>query len=367
MAGKTHTHNNDFFSCLNPDQRSHVIISGPCSAESEEQVFETAKQLKKTGLVQIFRAGLWKPRTRPSSFIGVGEAGIPWLKRVEKELSLPVCTEIALPEHAEFCMKAGLHIFWIGARTVSNPFSVQSLADALKGTSVCVLIKNPLNPDSELWVGAIERMQKAGIKNIAAIHRGFYPFERTTLRNIPKWELAIELKSTFPGIPVICDVSHMAGNKTYLKDIAQKALDLNMDGLMLESHCCPEKALSDAKQQITPGQLQDLVKSLEFRQSYSDNIEFKNHLEQLRAQVDSIDAQVIELLTSRMKLVEKIGMYKKANNIAIVQVRRWNEIMSTSLTRAKKSGLSTTFLSKVLGAIHQESIRKQTVIFKRKK
>jgi chorismate mutase len=276
-----------------------------------------------------------------------------------------VCTEIALPEHAEQCLKNGINILWIGARTVSNPFSVQELANCLEGTKACVMVKNPLNPDPDLWIGAIERLQKAGIKSIAAIHRGFYPFERTSLRNIPKWELAIELKSTFPEIPVICDVSHIAGNRDYLHDIAQKALDLNMDGLMIESHIEPDKALSDAKQQITPQALNTLLDSLTFRFRTSENIEFTNNLEQLRAQIDSIDAQIVELFASRMKLVERIGYYKQAHNIAIVQVKRWNEISSTMLTQARKRGLSVKFLNSVLHLIHNESIRKQTLIFRK--
>jgi chorismate mutase len=354
------------FSCLDQPKRSHIIISGPCSAESEAQVVETARQLKETGKVHIFRAGLWKPRTRPSAFTGVGSKGLPWLKRVAKEIKLPVCTEIALPEHIEECLNAGIHIFWIGARTVSNPFSVQELATALEGTQACVMVKNPLNPDPDLWIGAIERMQKAGIKQIAAIHRGFYPFEKTSLRNIPKWELAIDLKINFPEIPVICDVSHISGNREFLADIAQQALDLNMDGLMIESHIDPDKALSDARQQITPAALNKLLQSLTFRYRSGEDLKFKSQLEKYWAQIDSVDAQIVELLATRMKIVENIGDYKKSQNIAIVQVRRWNEIIETRLSHGRKRGLSKKFLSAVLQLIHNEAIRKQTVIFRKK-
>lgn len=346
--------------------RKHMIISGPCSAETESQVMETARQLKATGRVDLFRAGLWKPRTRPSSFTGVGKEGLPWMKKVMSEIGLPVCTEVALPDHVELCLKNGIYVMWIGARTVSNPFSVQELADALKGTDTYVLIKNPLNPDPELWEGAIERFQKAGIKNIAAIHRGFYPFEKTGLRNIPKWELAIEVKSLFPGIPMICDVSHISGNREHLASIAQKSLDLNMDGLMIESHIDPSKALSDSKQQITPHELDNLLRSLVFRGNVSENLEFADLLGPLRDQVDSIDAQIVELLASRMRVVDRIGAYKKVNNIAIVQVKRWNEIVSSRIGLGRRRGLSANFLSKVLKAIHEESIRKQTLIFRKK-
>lgn len=349
------------------NKNRHLIISGPCSAESREQVLQTAIGLKETGKVDIYRAGLWKPRTRPGTFTGVGEVGISWLQEVTKTTGMKVCTEIALPEHAEKCMKAGINIFWIGARTVSNPFSVQELAECLKGTDSHVYIKNPVNPDLSLWIGGVERFLSCGLENTSAIHRGFYPFEKSSVRNIPKWEVVIEFKSNFPGIKVICDVSHIAGKKEYLYDIAQKALDLNMDGLMIECHINPQSALSDAKQQVTPVGFSDLINSLVFRESISDSIEFRNKLEDLRARVDSIDSQIIELLAARMKLTEKIGTYKKSHNIAILQVKRWNEILGTRLTLAGRNGLSKRFTRAFLNLIHGESINRQTVVFNREK
>ena len=343
-----------------------LIISGPCSAESETQVMETARLLKASGQVHLFRAGLWKPRTRPGSFSGVGEEGLPWLQKVTQETGLPVCTEVALPLHVEQCLRHGITTFWIGARTVSNPFSVQELAEALAGTHVCVMIKNPLHPDFDLWTGAIERFQKAGLHNLVAIHRGFYPFEKSGMRNTPKWELAIDMKSRFPELPLICDISHLAGNRTNLQPVAQKALDLEMDGLMIECHINPSLALSDARQQITPEELNNLLHNLTFRDDTTPAPERHQKLEMLRNQVDSIDEQIIDLMSGRMKLIETIGTYKKEHNIAILQVKRWNEIIASRTRQARKGGLSAAFLEKVLKAIHQESIRKQSLIYKKR-
>lgn len=342
-----------------------VIISGPCSAENELQVLETARLLKALGLVDFFRAGLWKPRTRPGSFSGVGETGLAWLQRVEEETGLPACTEIALPAHIELCLKYGIRLFWIGARTVSNPFSVQELATALKGVSCSVMVKNPLHPDFDLWTGALERFISAGISDIANIHRGFYPFEKSGLRNIPKWELAIEMKSRFPEIPMICDVSHIAGNRSNLAGIAQKALDLEMNGLMIESHIHPAEARSDAHQQITPEETGLLLRSLHFRGTPASGASYLRPLETMRDQIDAIDEQILELFSHRMKLAEKIGLYKKDHNIPIVQVKRWNAIVDSRRRQARKGGLSVAFLDKVLKAIHQESIRKQSLIYKK--
>jgi chorismate mutase len=342
------------------------VVAGPCSAETEEQVLATARLLSSTGKVHLFRAGLWKPRTRPSSFCGVGEAGLPWLQRVRQETGLDVCTEIALPEHVEACMNHGIRSFWLGARTVSNPFSVQELADSLRACDVCVMIKNPLHPDAELWKGAVDRLLKAGITKLITIHRGFFPFEKAGLRNIPKWEIAIEMKSSFPEIPMICDVSHMAGNRTAIPALAQKALDLDMDGLMIESHYKPESALSDARQQLSPADLASLLDSLKFRDDTGYGNSHDSHLLSLRDRIDSIDEQIIDLFSHRMKIVEEMGHYKKQHNIAIVQVKRWNEIVSSLGKQARKSGLSMEFLNQVLQAIHKESIRKQSLIYKRK-
>lgn len=343
-----------------------LIMSGPCSAESEAQVMETARLLKATGKVHLFRAGLWKPRTRPSAFCGVGKTGLAWMQQVTKETGMPVCTEVALPEHVELCLKYGIRHLWLGARTVSNPFSVQELAAALSGTNACVFVKNPLHPDLDLWKGAVERLQKAGVTQLATIHRGFYPFEKSGLRNIPKWELAIAMKSYFPDLPMICDASHMAGNRSAIAGIAQKALDLDMDGLMLESHIHPEQALSDARQQLHPEDLQNLLESLVFRTDTEHGTLQNSALGLLRDRIDSIDEQIVDLLSNRMKIIEEIGTYKKTHNIAIVQVKRWNEIVGSRKKQARKGGLSAAFLQQVLQAIHQESIRKQTLIFRNK-
>ncbi len=343
-----------------------LMISGPCSAESEKQLLITARLLQATGRVHIFRAGIWKPRTRPASFTGYGLKAIPWLSEVTKVTGLPVCTEVALPEHIEPCLKAGIRIFWLGSRTVSNPFSVQIIADELKGADCCVMVKNPLNPDPELWGGALERLQKAGVKTLAAIHRGFYPFEKSSLRNIPKWELAIEMKLRFPEIPVICDASHIAGKRETVAAVAQKALDLNMDGLMIETHYRPSSALSDARQQLTPLAFNKLLQGLVFRDQDKERALYLESLEPLRDQVDSVDAQLIDLLVQRMKIVERIGDYKRRHNLAILQVKRWREVMESMLIQGRKGGLSTAFLDTILKAIHTESIRKQTSIYRKK-
>lgn len=342
------------------------IISGPCSAESEQQVMETARMLSAGGNISMFRAGIWKPRTRPSDFCGVGKVGLPWLMKVTKETGLPVCTEVALPEHVELCLKHGIKTLWLGARTVSNPFSVQELADTFAGTDACVMVKNPLHPDLDLWKGAMERLQKAGIHSLMTIHRGFYPFEKSGLRNIPKWELAIEMKRFFPDLPMICDASHMAGNRHSIAAIAQKALDLDMDGLMIECHIHPELALSDARQQLEPEAMAQLMTSLCFRDDTAHGNIQNSTLRSFRDRIDSIDEQIVDLLSTRMKIAEEIGLYKKNHNLPIVQVKRWNDIVTTRMKQARKGGLSTAFLQQMLQAIHQESIRKQTLIFRKR-
>jgi len=346
-----------------------LIIAGPCSAESEEQVLKTAHEISKCEKVKLFRAGIWKPRTVPGNFEGVGEIGLKWLKKVKNDTSLLTTTETATPEHVEACLKneGSVDVLWIGARTVANPFSVQILADALKGVDIPVMVKNPLNPDIKLWVGAIERLKKAGIKNIAAIHRGFYPFEKTNLRNIPKWELAIEIKSIFPDMPVINDPSHISGSRKYIFDIAQKALDLNLDGLMIETHITPDEALSDAKQQLTPKALIKLLKELTYRKSSSENIEFLNRLDQFRDQIDSIDYQMLELLSKRMNIVEEIGNYKLNNNVTIFQLKRWLNISKTRKEFGEIIGLDNQFVQKLLQLVHRESIRQQSDILNKGK
>ncbi len=345
------------------------IIAGPCSAETETQVIETSKLISECTKVKVFRAGIWKPRTSPENFEGIGEPAFDWLRKVKKETGLLTTTEAATPEHIEICLKNrdALDIIWIGARTTANPFSVQALADALKGVDIPVLIKNPLNPDIKLWAGAIERFQKAGIKNIGAIHRGFYPFENINLRNLPKWELAIEIKSLFPDIPLINDPSHIAGKREYIRNIAQKALDLNFDGLMIETHINPDVALSDAKQQLTPSALNTLLQNLKFRKSTSDDTEFTDILEQYRDQIDSIDFQLIELLNKRMKITEDIGKYKLKNNVSIFQLKRWLDITKTRQEFGDSLGMDIQFIKRILQLVHRESIRIQSKIMNQNK
>ena len=346
-----------------------LIIAGPCSAESEYQVLKTAHEISKCDKVKIFRAGIWKPRTEPGNFEGVGEVGLSWLKKVKTETNLFTTTETATPEHVELCLKNkdAVDIIWIGARTTANPFSVQALADVLKGVDIPVMVKNPLNPDIKLWIGAIERLKKAGIKNIAAIHRGFYPFEKISLRNLPKWELAIEIKSIFPDIPVINDPSHISGKREYIFDIAQKALNLNLDGLMIETHITPDKALSDAQQQLTPDALIKLLNQLTYRKSSSDNTDFLNRLDQYRDQIDSIDYQMLELLSKRMGIVENIGTYKLNNNVTIFQLKRWLEMSKTRNEFGESIGLDKHFIKKLLQLVHRESIRQQSLIMNKNK
>ncbi len=336
---------------------SPVIIAGPCSAETEQQVLSTAIQLDKTDKVKIFRAGVWKPRTRPGSFEGKGEEALKWLQKVKHETNLITCVEVASPEHVELAIKYGVDILWIGARTVANPFAIQALADTLKNYDIPVMIKNPINPDIELWQGAIERINRAGINKIAAIHRGFYPFEKTNLRNIPKWEIPIELKTRFNNLPIIGDPSHISGSTEYIKDISQKGLDLNFDGLMIETHINPKEALSDAKQQLTPSELSDLISKLHFR---ADNtVNNIAEIELLREQIDSVDNQMLELLAKRMDIIEKIGNYKKKNDIAVFQLRRWEKIISSRKKFGKDLGLDKEFIKKILQLIHKESIMRQ--------
>lgn len=343
-----------------------LLIAGPCSAESEDQVLATAHGIAKTGKVKVFRVGIWKPRSRPGTFEGAGNDALQWLKRVKEETPLLTAVEVATPAHVELAVEAGIDILWVGARTTANPFSVDQIAQALKGIDVPVMVKNPVNPDLELWIGALERINRAGIRKIAAIHRGFYPYEKTRLRNIPKWELAIDLKSKFPNLPIICDPSHIAGIASLVPEIAQKALNISLDGLMIEVHCNPSVALSDAKQQITPAQLSALLKELVFRSPSSANDEFLNKIEQFRHRIDSIDQQTIELLGQRMRIVEEIGEYKKNNNVAVFQLRRWEDMLQSRIDYGKKVGLDEEYIKNLLQLVHNESIRKQADILNRK-
>lgn len=339
-----------------------VIISGPCSAETEEQMVATAKQIAATGKVHALRAGIWKPRTRPGQYEGAGEEGLKWLIRAKQETGLPVATEVANAAHVEACLKAGVDILWVGARTTVNPFSVQEVADALKGVDIPVLVKNPINPDVELWLGALERLNKAGITKLAAIHRGFSSFEKGPFRNVPMWDLAIDLKTRVPDLDMICDPSHIAGNRDLIAFISQKALDLDMAGLMIESHINPDGAWSDAKQQVTPSALSKIIDELVVRTQSTDNKTFKDTLSILREQIDHLDDEIMQKLSARMKISEKIGQYKKENNVTILQVNRWEEIVQTRIALCKAMGLNEEFTSELLKLIHHESIQVQTKV-----
>ncbi|OFX24999.1 MAG: 3-deoxy-7-phosphoheptulonate synthase [Bacteroidetes bacterium GWA2_31_9b] len=341
---------------------SPLIIAGPCSAESEEQMLTTAKQIAALGKVKIFRTGIWKPRTRPGSFEGVGVQGLKWLQQVKKETGLLTAVEVARPEHIDLAVKYDVDVLWIGARTTANPFSVQELADHMKGIDKPVLVKNPINPDLQLWIGALERFNKAGIEKLAAVHRGFYPFESTSLRNIPKWEIPIELKSLCHNLPIICDPSHIAGSTDYIPEISQKAIDLNMDGLMIETHYNPLIALSDANQQLTPNELDYLLKTLIYKKVSTNDENFANALESLRNSIDSIDQQMIELLAKRMNVVEEIGKYKSQKQVTILQLRRWEKIVTSRVRLGKTLGLSEDFVKKLLQLVHKESIQRQTEV-----
>ena len=341
-----------------------LIIAGPCSAESEEQVMLTAHALKEKG-VGIFRAGIWKPRTRPNAFEGVGSEGLKWMRRVKEETGMLTATEVANVKHVYEALKNGIDIIWIGARTSANPFAVQDIADALQGVDIPVLVKNPVNPDVELWIGALERINNAGITKLAAIHRGFSTYDKTLFRNDPQWQIPIELRRRVPDLPIINDPSHICGNRHLLYDVSQKAMDLNFDGLIIESHINPDKALSDAKQQITPDVLEELIDKLILRQS-GEGLEVELNLAELREQVDKLDDKLINLFDKRMKVVEEIGRHKKENNLTILQTQRWDDILKKRLNLGTKKGLSEEFISRVFRSIHQESINHQTVVMNTK-
>jgi chorismate mutase len=343
-----------------PEERP-LILAGPCSAESEEQVMETARQLRDAG-VKIFRAGLWKPRTRPNSFEGVGKDGLPWLKRVKDELGMYTATEVANVKHVYDCLKMGIDILWIGARTTANPFAVQEIADSLKGVDIPVLIKNPVNPDVELWIGAFERLNSAGITKLAAVHRGFSTYSKTLYRNNPQWEIPIELKRLIPELPIITDPSHICGSRDLLFEISQKAMDMDFDGLIIESHCNPDKALSDAQQQVTPEALQKLLKRLVLRKADIESNVLLSSLEELRHEIDKYDDRLVEIFELRMAVASKIGLYKKQNNITILQTSRWDEILKHRIEQAARKGLSEEFIIKVFRAIHEESLNHQTKV-----
>jgi len=339
-----------------------VIISGPCSAETEEQVMQTALGLADKG-IDILRAGVWKPRTRPNTFEGMGREALVWLKKAGAAIGKPVAVEVANKDHVFECLKAGIDILWLGARTTVNPFAVQEIADAIKGVDIPVVIKNPINPDLSLWIGAIERINLAGITKIAALHRGFSSYEKTKYRNQPKWEIPVELRRLHPELPIFCDPSHICGERTLLQSVSQKALDLDFDGLMLESHINPDEAWSDAKQQVTPDVLGDIVGSLVVRQ-HTPAHEL-SQLDQLRSKIDRIDSYMLELLAERMDIAEHIGEYKKEQGVTILQTSRWDEIVHDRVQAGHSKELSEIFVKEMFEAIHQESIRKQTAVMNR--
>jgi chorismate mutase len=336
-----------------------LIISGPCSAETEAQVVETAQRLAATGMVDMLRAGIWKPRTRPGSFEGIGTKGLPWLQQAKKLTGLPVAVEVATGKQVEDALHFDVDVLWIGARTTVNPFSVQEVADALRGVDVPVLIKNPINPDLELWTGAVERVAKAGIKNIGLIHRGFSAYGNTEYRNAPMWHLVIEMKRRNPEMMFINDPSHICGRRDILLDVAQKAIDLDFDGLMIESHIDPDHAWSDAKQQVTPERLAEMLSAIKWRSEDVPSESFHVALDKLREQINHVDDEIMQLLGQRMKIAEQIGEYKKNNSVTILQTNRWNQILERAFKEADKLGLSREFVTKYLDAVHMESINRQ--------
>lgn len=343
------------------------VVAGPCSAETEEQVLETAKGLKELG-INVFRAGIWKPRTHPGCFEGVGAPGLKWLQKVKKEYGLKVSTEVASEKHVYECMKYGVDLVWIGARTTANPFLVQEIADALAGTDIPVLVKNPVNADLDLWIGALERLNRAGIKKLGVIHRGFSTFDKIKYRNDPQWQIAIELRSRYPELPVFVDPSHLGGSKDYIQELSQRSLDLGFEGLMIESHCNPSVALSDAKQQLTPPELRNLLyDQITVRDADSEAKEWKENIDQLRAKIDVIDENIIWALGSRMQISRKIGEYKKNNNIAILQASRWDSLLAKVVDKGKEHGIPEKLLKDVFNAIHEASVEAQNEIISDKR
>ncbi len=339
-----------------------LVIAGPCSAESEEQVIAIAKELKESGKVDAFRAGIWKPRTRPNTFEGVGLVGLPWMKRVKEEVGLPITTEVANASHVELALKHDVDILWIGARTTVSPFAVQEIAEALRGVDIPVMIKNPINADLALWMGAIERFSHLGMTKLAAIHRGFSTAEKSKYRNLPIWSIPIELKRLMPDLPIICDPSHIAGDRELISEVCQKAMDASMDGLMVETHITPDKALSDAKQQVTPMTLRNIIGSLSLRNEQGGNKTFDEALQKLRAKIDDADREILELLHMRMNIVNEIGLSKKENNITPLQISRMDAVMKNRAELGSKLGLDEKYVEDIFHVIHTESVRQQTKI-----
>ena len=338
-----------------------MVIAGPCSAESEEQVMETARDLASRG-IHVFRAGIWKPRTHPGCFEGVGTPGLKWLKRVKEETGMKVCTEVASAKHVYECLKYGIDMMWVGARTTANPFLMQEMSDALQDTDIPILVKNPVNPDLDQWIGALERLNRAGVRKLGVIHRGFSTTDSAPYRNAPGWQIAIELRTHFPDLPFFADPSHMGGDRQYLLELSQRAMDLGLEGLMVESHCNPQAALSDAKQQLTPKDLLTLLESLQIREKDSGDPNYREGIDQLRAQIDIIDENLLYTLGSRMGVSRKIGIYKKNHNVAILQTSRWDQLLAGMKEKARRYGLSEQFVADVFNAIHEESVRVQNEI-----
>ncbi len=338
-----------------------LVIAGPCSAETEEQVLDIARQLKNSD-VTIYRAGIWKPRTRPGGFEGVGAIGLAWLQKAKAETGLLMAVEVANATHVKLALEHDIDVLWIGARTTVNPFAVQEIADALAGTDKIVLVKNPVNPDLALWLGGVERLYNAGIKKLGVIHRGFSTYEKTKYRNIPEWQLAIELHGRFPDLPIICDPSHITGRRDMIQQVSQQALDLNYDGLMIETHNNPDKAWSDAAQQVTPDRLKEILKSLVVRERIDESHEFNGHLREMRIRIDDLDTKIIELLGKRMRIADEIGSLKKENNVAVLQNRRWKEVLEKMKEDGNGENLSEEFILRLFRAIHQESIVHQEKI-----
>ncbi len=343
-----------------------LIISGPCSAESREQLLETCRALAAEGCVDIFRAGVWKPRTKPGSFEGAGEPALEWLAEAKRETGIPFMTEVANREHVELALKHGADAVWIGARTTVSPFSVQEIADALRGSDIPVLVKNPMNPDLDLWQGAVQRLLAVGVKEVGLIHRGFSLFGASEYRNNPMWHVAIDMKRRMPDLVMICDPSHICGKRELLEQVSQKSADMHFDGLIVESHICPSKALSDSEQQLEPADLGKMVRSLKWREDSVDSVQYQDTLAELRGQIDQLDSVAFEVLSKRMQVAAKIGQVKKDNNVSILQTGRWNDILERVPTMSAKLGISEDFIIKIFNAIHVESINTQDKIMNAK-
>lgn len=349
----------EFRTWLDDFQLKHpLVIAGPCSAETEEQVLQIATELKNSD-VTIFRAGIWKPRTRPGGFEGVGAVGLKWLQKAKEATGLLMAVEVASAAHVKAALEHDIDVLWIGARTTVNPFAVQEIADALEGTDKIVLLKNPVNPDLSLWIGGLERLYNANIKKLGVIHRGFSTYEKTKYRNNPEWQIAIDLQNRFPDLPLICDPSHITGKRSMIQEVAQQALDLNYDGLMIETHCDPDHAWSDAAQQITPAVLKQLFLDLKVRKTTDDANDYNQRMQTLRMQIDGYDEKLLEIIGNRMQIVDQIGILKKEKNVAILQNQRWNEILLKMTSEGKEMGLSPDFIMQLFKAIHQESIKHQ--------